>query len=309
MKKMRLNKKLLLRALGVIGSLACVAAFIYRPSFPTPDKLFVFLLFVFMAYGQAWQLFKRLFPFVAVILVYESFRSFADQLNSHVDYLFAPHMDRLLFGNLPTVYLQDWLWKGHTSWYDYVLYIPYLFHFIIPFGLAILIWKTRESEYNRALTTYLVVAFGAFLTFFLFPSAPPWLASQNHYIQPITRISSQVWAGLGLKDFPSVYNHIAPNPVAAIPSLHAAWAVLLLIFVWKLYGWRWGLVSAVYPFLIFFGTIYEGEHYAFDVITGIIYGVAGYLITPWLMRQGGIFWAWFKAKYSSSTKTALVSGR
>lgn len=305
---MKLERKLFSRILGGLGVAVCVTAFILRPSFPTPDKLFIFLLFVFMAYGQAWQLFKRLFPFVAVILIYESFRSFADQLNTHVNYLLAPHIDKLLFGNLPTTYLQNWLWKGHTSWYDYVLYIPYLFHFIIPLGLAILVWKTRESEYNRGVVTYLVVAFGAFLTFFLFPAAPPWLASQNHYIQPITRISSDVWAGLGLKDFPSVYNHIAPNPVAAVPSLHAAWAVLFLIFVWKFYDWRWGIVAAIYPFLIFFGTIYEGEHFAFDVIAGTVYAVAGYLITPWLMRQWLRLWPRIKG-FSNSTKIALVSRR
>ncbi len=307
MGKMKLERKHLSQAIGVGGTLACLFIFARQPSFPTPDKLFIFLLLVFMAYGEAWELFKRLFPFVAVILVYESFRSFADKLNTHVDYLFAPHADKLLFGNLPTIYLQNWLWRGHTSWYDYVLYIPYLFHFIIPLGLAILVWKTRAAEYTRGVTTYLVVAFGSFLTFFLFPAAPPWLASQNHYIPPITRISSDVWYGLGLHDFPSIYNHLAPNPVAAIPSLHAAWAILFLIFIWKLYGRRWGLLSAIYPFLIFFGTIYEGEHYAFDVIAGVAYAIAGYLITPWLMTKSHLAWEKFKPVYSNSTKTASIS--
>ena len=128
------------------------------------------------------------------------------------------------------------------------------------------------------------MAFGAFFTFFLFPAAPPWLASQNHFIQPITRISSDVWGGLGLQDFPSVYNHIAPNPVAAIPSLHAAWAVLFCVFIYKLYGRRWGVASAIYPLLIFIGTVYEGEHYVFDVLLGIVYAVIGYLITPAILR-------------------------
>jgi membrane-associated phospholipid phosphatase len=181
--------------------------------------------------------------------------------------------------------------------------------------LAILVWKTRESQYWRVVSTYLVVAFGAFVTFFLLPSAPPWLASQNHYIQPITRISSDVWAGLGLEDFPSVYNHITPNPVAAIPSLHAAWAVLLLIFVYKLYGRRWAVLAAAYPLLIFFGTIYEGEHYAFDVIAGIAYAVAGYVLTPYIMRCTKLLYSKLpqfrksKLKYSSSTKTASKLSR
>ncbi len=288
-----------IKIVGLIGSLACLAIFIHRPSFPTPDKLFIFAIFGFMIFGQAWQFFKRLFPFVAVILVYESFRSFADKLNTHVDYLLSPHIDNLIFRNLPTVYLQSWLWKGHTSWYDYALYIPYLLHFVLPLGLAILVWKTREKDYWRVISTYLVVAFGAFVTFFLFPTAPPWLASQNHYIQPITRISSNVWAGLGLHDFPSVYNHISPNPVAAIPSLHAAWAALLAIFVYKLYGRRWGLVATIYPLLIFFGTIYEAEHYAFDVFAGIAYALAGYWITPYIFR-------WLKPLYIRIPKWQLL---
>jgi membrane-associated phospholipid phosphatase len=315
---MSINTRKIFRAAGIILTLIILAAFIRRPSFPTPDKLFIFALCLFMALGQATAFFKRLFPFVAVILIYESFRSVADKLNTHINYLLAPHIDKFLFGNLPTVYLQNWLWRGHTSWYDYALYLPYLLHFILPLGLAVLVWKTREKHYWRVVATYLVVAFGAFLTFFIFPAAPPWLASQNHYIQPITRISSDVWAGLGLHNFPSFYNHISPNQVAAIPSLHSAWAVLLLIFVYKLYGRRWAILAAIYPLLIFFGTIYEGEHYAFDVITGVIYAAAGYKLTPYIISHTIKLWAKmsdhpaiarFKSAYSSSTKTALKSKR
>lgn len=275
---------------GGVGTLLCIWAFVHAPSFPTPDKLLIFLTFVFMMFNQAWAMLKRLLPFVVVLLFYESFRSVADQLNKHVNYLLAPHIDKFLFGNLPTVTLQNWLWHGQVSWYDYVFYLAYMAHFILPIGLAILVWKTREKLYWRVVTTYLVVAFAAFVTFFILPAAPPWLASQNHYIEPIRRISSDVWAGLGLKNFPSVYNHISPNPVAAIPSLHAAWATLLAIFSYQLYGLRYGLLAGVYPFLIYVGTVYQGEHYAFDVISGAIYAVLGYLATPAIMRFAARRW-------------------
>jgi hypothetical protein len=287
------------KIIGLAGSLLSLAIYIHSPSFPTPDKIFIFLVFVFMALGQALSMSRRLLPFVAVILIYESFRSVADKLNTHVDYSLAPHIDKLLFGNLPTIYLQNLLWKGHTSWYDYVLYIPYLLHFILPFGLAILVWKTREKHYWQVVSTYLVTALGAFITFFLLPAAPPWLASQNHYIPRIERISSDVWAGLGLKNFPSVYNHITPNQVAAIPSLHAAWASLLVIFVYKLYGRRWAAIAAIYPLLIFVGTVYEAEHYVFDVIAGVVYALAGYKITPYLITKA-------KTVYGLLLKTSPV---
>jgi len=273
------------RSAGLLGAAGSVILFIQHPSFPTPDKLFVFMLFIFMAFAQARQLIERLLPFVVVILVYESFRSVADKLNTHVNYTLAPWFDNHLFGDLPTVILQSYWWRGRVSWYDYALYVPYLLHFVLPFMLAILVWKTREKYYWRVVSTYMVVAFGSFLTFFLLPAAPPWLASQNGYIQPIVRISSDVWASLGLQDFPSFYNHITPNPVAAIPSLHAAWAVLLPIFVYKFYGRRWGLLCAIYPLLIFIGTVYEGEHYVFDLVLGALYAVLGYLVTPYLLDR------------------------
>jgi membrane-associated phospholipid phosphatase len=34
-----------------------------------------------------------------------------------------------------------------------------------------------------------------------------------------------------------------------------------------------------------FGVVYMGEHYVFDVVTGIILAVIGFLIAPWLLRQ------------------------
>jgi membrane-associated phospholipid phosphatase len=277
-------KSRIFKMTGLAGTLACIVIFIWKPSFPTPDKLIVFLFFVFLIRGQATEMLKRLGPFVALILVYESFRSLVPRLNSKVHYSLAPHADRLLFDSLPTKTLQNWLWRGHTSWYDVVLYIPYLLFFVIPLGLALLVWKTRDKYYWQVIWTYLVVFFAGFLTFLLYPSAPPWLASQNHYIEPITRVSSSVWSSLGIHDFPSFYDHIAPNPVAAIPSLHAACATLLTIFIFKLYGRRWGIVSAIYPLLLYVGVVYEGEHYAFDVICGIFYAVAGYYLTPALQR-------------------------
>ena len=219
-------KQNLTRVVGLIAALLCLIIFIQAPSFPTPDKLIVFLGFAFMAFGKAKEGLRRFAPFIILILIYESFRGAADQLNNHVNYSFAPHLDKLLFGNLPTVYLQNWWWRGHPSWYDYVLYFPYFFHFIIPLGLGILVWANRDKYFWRVMNTFLVVAFAGFVTFLLFPSAPPWLASQNHFIQPITRISSALWSSFGIHNFPSLYNRISPNAVAAIPSLHAAWATL-----------------------------------------------------------------------------------
>ena len=130
-----------------------------------------------------------------------------------------------------------------------------------------------------------MVSFAGFLTFFAFPAAPPWIASEKGLIEPIARISTNVWYALGIHDFPSVYNKIAPNPVAAVPSLHASFATIFSIFIFKFFGKKWGSLSLVYPLAIYFGTVYEGEHYAIDEIIGAIYGVGVYLLVAWYFKK------------------------
>jgi len=166
-----------------------------------------------------------------------------------------------------------------------MFYLAYMLHFILPIGLAILVWKTREKHYWRYITTYLTVSFMGFFTFLIFPAAPPWLAFQKGMIEPIVRVSSSVWYALGIHNFPSVYNKISPNPVAAVPSLHAAYATLLVIFIYKFYGKKWAGLALIYPFLIFVGTVYTGEHYAVDELLGLLYAFAGYAAVAWFWKR------------------------
>lgn len=270
------------RIIGLIGTFLCIALFIRTPSFPTPDKLLVFSTCIFMLFGQGWASFKRLAPFVVLLLAYESFRGMVPHLNNQVNYQQLISADRLLFGgHLPTSLLQNVLWHGRVQWYDFVFYLAYMLHFILPIALALLVWKTREKQYWQFIATYITVSFAGFVTFLFFPAAPPWMAAQNGLIEPITRVSSNVWFALGIKDFPSLYNKISPNPVAAMPSLHAAYATLFVLFIYKLYGKKWALIASVYPLLIYTGTIYQGEHYAIDEIIGALYAVTGFIVVQW----------------------------
>lgn len=278
-------KNNLWRVIGLLGTIVCIVLFVRQPSWPTPDKLIVFLTFVFMMFAQAKEMLKHLLPFVALLLVYESFRGLVPHLNSHVNYLWMPAADRLLFGSLPTATLQSWWWHGTVQWFDYLFYLAYMLHFIMPIGLALLVWKYRARDYWQYVSTYLFVSFMGFVTFLAFPAAPPWLASDKGLIPPITRVSSNIFAALGIQNFPSVYNKLSPNPVAAVPSLHAAYATLLVIFVYKFFGKKWALLACVYPLLIFVGTVYMGEHYAIDEIIGFVYALVAFGAVSWLFHN------------------------
>ena len=272
------------KLIGVIGTFICVVLFALNPSWPTPDKLLVFLVFIFMIFGQGLEVLKRLGPFVALLLVYESFRGMVPHLNTRVNFMWMPKMDELIFGSLPTIKLQQILWHGSVRWYDFLFYLVYMLHFVLPIGLAILIWKKKAKEYWSVIYSYIFLTFSGFITYLLFPAAPPWMASQRGLIPPVTRISSQVFAALGIQDFPSLYNKMSPNPVAAVPSLHSAYATLFSLLIFKMFGKKWGALSLVYPLLIYMGTIYMGEHYAIDAILGIIYAGFAFIAAPMFVR-------------------------
>lgn len=277
-------KQKVFKAIGIAGTLACIVVYTLNPSFPTPDKLLVFAIFASMIFSQAIELAKRFGPFVGLILIYESFRGVADNLNSRVNFDFMIDMDTLLFfGTLPTRWLQDHLWNGQLQWYDFT-YFVYLLHFVFPFVLAVVIWRKFEAQYWNYMWTFVVLMFAGFLTYILFPAAPPWMASDLGYIEPVQRISSEVWFALGIQDFPSLYNEIAPNPVAAVPSLHAAFAFLFAFFVGRLFKTNWKYLAWLYPGLIVFVTVYMAEHYVIDAFLGLLYAIAAFKFTPFITK-------------------------
>jgi hypothetical protein len=59
------------------------------------------------------------------------------------------------------------------------------------------------------------------------------------------------------------------NLVAAIPSLHAAYALLVAAFLWpRTHVAILRAVLASYPLAMAFSLVYAGEHYVVDVIVG-----------------------------------------
>ena len=71
-----------------------------------------------------------------------------------------------------------------------------------------------------------------------------------------------------------------------MPSLHAAYSLLVLLFA---YAWRGrpGLWCAVpYTLGMWFTVVYLGDHYVADIAVGAAYAAAGWLLIPRLIRRG-----------------------
>jgi membrane-associated phospholipid phosphatase len=85
------------------------------------------------------------------------------------------------------------------------------------------------------------------------------------------------------------------NLVAAIPSLHAAYAAMIAVFFWPLIRRRWlRPLLLIHPALMLFTIVYGGEHYAVDALVG--YAVVA-------VACGG--WSWSERRRAEPTTVTV----
>jgi len=269
-----------------LGSVLIWYTLIGWKSFLTLDLIFLLTLPAFFLYGKGIEYFKRFFPFVAIVLVYDSLRSIVPLLVHNIHFQEMIAFDKWIGGGqVPTVTLQHWLYHGQLHWFDYYFYLSYMLHFVAPYVIGLLIWRYRPHGYWRFITALLVLSYAGFITYLLFPAAPPWMASDRGLIDHITKISTAVWFGWGIHSFPTLYSHLNPNETAAMPSLHAAYPLLDLLFINRLFGRKIAAAFAIYPLSVFFGVVYLGEHYVIDVIVGALYALVAFYGTEFLFAH------------------------
>ena len=255
-------------------------------AFWSPDVLFVIFLPVFIFYGLGMDYVKRFFPLVALLFSYESLRSIVPLVNKNVHVHEMINFDKWLFhGNVPTVWLQSHWYHGTLQWYDYYFYFVYMLHFLSPFLIALALWRLRPEGYWRYITALVTLSFAGFATYLLFPAAPPWLASEMGAVRHVTHLSTAIWWGWGIHSIPTLYNSLDPNPVAAVPSLHAAYPTLDFLFVNRLFGKKVSIPFLIYPISVWIGVVYLGEHYVFDVLLGITYAVVAFFATEYVDKR------------------------
>lgn len=260
----------LLVQMAYVGFIAVACA--VRHTFLMPDAIFLLLLLGFVWGKRRVEFVRDFAPFVLLLFSYDALRGFADDLSANVHVGYPIAADRLLFfGHVPAQDLQRWLYDAYsTHWYDSAAALLHAAHFVVPLLFAALIWQYRREQYWRFITALLVLSYAAFITFVLVPTAPPWWASSNGHLDNVHIIHFSSHTAF-------LYDKVSPNPVAAMPSLHAAYPWLFFLFACRLWGKRgWPLI--LYPAAVFFSVVYLGHHYVIDVIAGIAYASAVYAL-------------------------------
>lgn len=224
-------------------------------------------------------------PFIFLLLSYDFLRGLAPLVNNRVHYLELIQADKLLFGILPSVSLQQYFYNpGNLQWYDFAATIIYFLHFALPLSFGFLVWMINKREFKRFVTAILFMSYAGWLTYVIYPAAPPWLAAQEGMISGVSKIMNETLQYFPTRlNLPSIYHNFNPNIVAAIPSMHAAYTSLVLFFSLSLFGKK-GLLFLLYFFVVTFSIVYLGEHYMIDAIIGFAYACIFFAISKFLFK-------------------------
>jgi hypothetical protein len=217
--------------------------------------------------------------FLGAVIMFDFCRGFIFALIAHFDlpvYLgYVIDWERALCGGhiLPAV-LQSW--RADLSWgqaMDRALTLLHGSHFayFLLFGMAV--WLLRPESFRRYVTAVLLLIYAGLCFYLILPTVPPWMAyARFGAVPPVAHIS---W-GIYNATIPPIQRVFDVNPIAAMPSLHAALPTLCTLIGLQLFGWRsWPMVP--YTFMIYLAVTYLGEHYLVDVLAGGLLAAAVYV--------------------------------
>lgn len=251
-----------------------------------------------------------LLPFFLFGLLYDSMRFVTPPMHA----LIPPHVDgpylleRELFGIrsadgsvlIPTQILA----RVDAPWLLFACAFAYFFYLYEVLLFALVLFFMNPVVLRRFGWAFFVLCLFGVVTYYLYPAAPPWYVEkyglgpvQVHAPSDPARLAA-VDAILGLNVFGAIYAR-SSNVFAAIPSLHAAFPLLVWLSVRQLNVRHWHWLFCAFWLLVSFAAVFLGHHYVVDVVLGWVYAGAVY----WLVD------AWFRRCWSLRTTQASVMGK
>jgi hypothetical protein len=164
--------------------------------------------------------------------------------------------------------------------------------FFVPHGAVIYVFAFHRERFERtAVLTYAVFDVGA-LFYWLIPTAPPWYAAQQGLLDDgraprVRRMMIEYGQEFWKDRWGPLYDALAGNPLAAMPSLHFATSVNAAHLLSDV-GAVEGAIGWIYAATLGAALVYLGEHYVVDLLAGLALTEtirrAEPLAAPWLGR-------------------------
>ena len=128
------------------------------------------------------------------------------------------------------------------------------------------VYLRRHERFARFRNAILLANLIGLIGYALMPTAPPWMFPADGFVGGVNHSSELI--------------HTLGNPYAAMPSLHAADA-LIVGYCLAVSCRRWWAKAlwAIWPLWVWFCVIATANHYVLDVLAGIAVAVFSLLVT------------------------------
>jgi PAP2 superfamily len=173
----------------------------------------------------------------------------------------------------PEAALNRWLATHHaialwvSNYYDNA-------HFIVTLGVVGWLWWRHPVLYRPLRTSLVLINVVALAVFWFYPTAPPRLLDPRRYVDVVA-------ATHAFGSWHSGTLATAANQLAAMPSLHIAWAAWSSLAAWRILGGfhnRWTMLVWIYPVLTTLAVMATGNHFLIDAVAGLVTTVVCTLI-------------------------------
>jgi len=249
------------------------------------DHLALAVFATVLAYGSAWskRLYLGILPIGLVGVLYDSMRIVKNvgltPDNVHVCDLRA--IDQRLFGidlNGVRTTWHDYLQLHATPFWDFYFAIPYATFLWVIVAYAVYLFRRDYPALQRFTWSFLVMNIAGFATYHLYPAAPPWYYHQHGCVVDLATHASEgpnlarVDAWLGVSFFSGMYGR-SSDVFGAVPSLHVAYPLLLLIDGFRRHRWLGRVLLISFYVSMCFAAVYLDHHWVFDIVIGSLYAV------------------------------------
>jgi hypothetical protein len=172
--------------------------------------------------------------------------------------------------------LQDFFFAHHQIAADVFFSAPYGLFVYIAAAYAVYLFVKDERACARYCWAFCILNVLGFITYHIAPAAPPWYFHQWGCSVNLNAPSSEgpalarVDALLGMSYFRGFYGRAA-EVFGAVPSLHVAYPLLIVVEGWRRHGKIARAVSIFYFAWMCCAAVYLDHHWVVDIVFGWAY--------------------------------------
>lgn len=251
-----------------------------------------FIVVAILVHQKSYNFVIVLSAFALFWISYDFMRIYPNYLLNDVHVIDLYNLELKFFGvwdGGSKVILSEWFTSRTNPFLTLFAGVSYLLWVPGPIIYTLFLATKDKSQMVRFSYAFLLTNFIGFVIYYLYPAAPPWYyinygSATDFSIPGSEALLANFDTLINFPLFHGIYAKNA-NVFAAVPSLHAAYPVLSLLFAIKFKDKLFIIFFSVLSFGIWFAAVYSQHHYFIDLLLGLLCAVGAYFLIKWLATK------------------------